>query len=282
MSIRLLANLRAPRHLSLAYHAVDPHWPGSPGLGLSVPPDVFAAQLHDLARRGYRGVTFSEAVLGDHPDHIVSITFDDAYCSVLEYALPPLRALGWPATVFAPTANVASGRPMTWLGEGYAERKRPLTWAELSVLAAEGWEIGSHGRTHRLLSSLDDAELEDELAGSRADIADHLGSCTSIAYPWGEVTDRVVEAARRAGYATGSGLWGRVVYDDPLRVPRQAISAFDGQRRMALKTSRLYWALRSSGLWDALDRARGLDGHRDVSVSRTLRARVQAILALLR
>ena len=171
---------------------------------------------------------------------------------------------------------------MTWLGEGYAERKRQLTWAELSALAAEGWEIGSHGRTHRLLSSLDDAELEDELAGSRAEIVDHLGSCTSIAYPWGEVTDRVVEAARRAGYATGSGLWGRVVDDDPLRVPRQAISGVDGRRRMALKTSGLFWALRSSGLWDALDRARGLDGRRDVHVSRTLRARVQAILALLR
>ena len=77
-------------------------------------------------------------MLGNHPDHVVSITFDDAYCSVLEYALPALRALGWPATVFAPTANVASGRPMTWLGEGYAERKRQLTWAELSVLAGGG------------------------------------------------------------------------------------------------------------------------------------------------
>ncbi len=279
MNIRDLANLGSPRHLSLAYHAVDPQWPH---LGLSVPLEAFEAQLHELARRGYRGVTFSEAVLGNSPDHVVSITFDDAYCSVLEYALPALRRLGWPATVFAPTEYVASGRPMTWLGEGYENRKRQLTWAELSVLAGEGWEIGSHGRTHRLLSSLDDAELEDELAGSRAEIADHLGSCTSIAYPWGEMSDRVVEASRRVGYTTGSGLWGKVVDDDPLRIPRQAISGVDGRWRMALKTSGLFWALRSSGLWDALDRARGLEGRRDVHVSRTLRARVQAILALIR
>ena len=33
MNIRLLANLGSPRHLSLAYHAVDPHWPRSGALG---------------------------------------------------------------------------------------------------------------------------------------------------------------------------------------------------------------------------------------------------------
>ena len=33
MNIRLLANLRSPRHLSLAYHAVDPHWPAFGALG---------------------------------------------------------------------------------------------------------------------------------------------------------------------------------------------------------------------------------------------------------
>ncbi|MBA2332491.1 MAG: polysaccharide deacetylase family protein [Actinobacteria bacterium] len=269
------AGFGAPPHLSLAYHAIDPYWRDPT---LSVEPSVFAAQMRGLAARGYRGRTFSDAVLAHHPGRSVSITFDDAYPSVLAHALPVLRDLGWPATVFAPTATVTSGRLMTWLSADFASEKRQLTWSELSSLAAEGWEVGSHSRTHPLLSTVGDAELEEEIEGSRAEIVEKLGSCTSIGYPWGEVNDRIVGAARRAGYAAGSGLAGRFVHDDALRVPRIAISGVDGSFRMALKTSGLLWTLRSSRLWDVLDRVRGLDGRRDET--QNMKARVRSLLHL--
>lgn len=268
-----LAELGSPQHLSLAYHAIDPHWRDPT---LSVDPSAFATQMDGLAGRGYRGLTFSDAALGDHSDRVVSITFDDAYPSVLEHALPVLRGLGWPATVFAPTATVTSGRPMTWLGAGFAAEKRQLTWPELGGLAEEGWEIGSHSRTHALLSTVDDAELDEEIAGSRAEIVERLGSCASIGYPWGEVNGRIVEAARRAGYTAGSGLAGRFVQGDPLRVPRLAISGVDGSFRLALKTSGLLWTLRSTRVWDVLDRVRGLHGRRDET--QNMKARLRSLL----
>jgi len=145
-------------------------------------------------------------------------------------------------------------------------------------LAEEGWEIGSHSRTHALLSTVGDAELEEEIEGSRAEIVENLGSCASIGYPWGEVDGRIVGAARRAGYKAGSGLAGRFVHDDPLRVPRLAVSGVDGSFRFALKTSGLLWTLRSTRLWDVLDRARGLHGRRDET--QNMKSRLRSLLNL--
>ncbi len=218
--------------------------------------------MHRLAERGYRGSTFSAAVRDDPPGRTVAITFDDAYPSVVRHALPVLESLGWPATVFAPTATVPMGGHMAWLSGDLCrrlpEQTRQMTWPELTSLAEAGWEIGSHSRTHRMLSSLSDDELQEELEGSRAEIAQELGSCVSIGYPWGEIDSRVLEASRRAGYETGSGLAGRFVYNDPLQTPRVPIAGVDGGVRMALKTSGLLWTLRASPLWSALEVARGL------------------------
>jgi peptidoglycan/xylan/chitin deacetylase (PgdA/CDA1 family) len=138
-----------------------------------------------------------------------------------------------------------------------------LSWAKLGDLAGRGWEIGSHSRTHRLLSRLDDGELTHELAGSREEIGAEVGRCDSVSYPWGEVDARVAAAARRTGYSAGSGLAGRFTWSDPLRVPRVAIAGDDGPRRFALKSSRAFWALRATPLWHALETARGLSGDRD-------------------
>jgi peptidoglycan/xylan/chitin deacetylase (PgdA/CDA1 family) len=135
-----------------------------------------------------------------------------------------------------------------------------MTWRQLEQLSETGWEIGSHSRTHRRLSQLDTDELEDELAGSREEIAGRLGACTSISYPWGEVHPRVVAAAQRAGYTAASGLDGRFRRGDPMAVPRFAVSGADGPLRFRLKTSGWFWALRSTPGWIWLDTLR----HRQV------------------
>ena len=58
-----------------------------------------------------------------------------------------------------------------WLGGAYEDELVPLTWQELRGLRDEGWEIGSHTRTHPRLAQLGDdalgAELGDRGSGSR-------------------------------------------------------------------------------------------------------------------
>lgn len=190
----------------LCYHAVSDAWP-SP---TAVTPADLRAQLALLRRRGYRGVTFSEAVRGRGRERVVAVTFDDAHRSVHAHAAPALAALGWPGTVFVPTALVGGREPMAWTGnepwvELWADELACMGWAELAELAAGGWEIGSHTRTHPALPELSAADLEDELRGSREEIEARLGvRCPSVAYPYGRVDGRVVAAAREAGYETGA------------------------------------------------------------------------------
>jgi peptidoglycan/xylan/chitin deacetylase (PgdA/CDA1 family) len=242
--------------LALAYHSITPTWTDD----LAVRPDAFALQLQKLADRGYEGVTFSDAALGDQERKVVAITFDDAFATVAEHALPILRRQGWPATIFAVTDAVTSGEPMSWLVDdapnAAAEELLPLRWDQLAGFAELGWEIGSHSRTHRLLSRLADDELQDEIAGSREEIRARIGRCTSFSYPWGVVSHRAMDAVQGAGYDAASGLAGRFLRHNPLAVPRFAITALDQDFRFRLKTSASLRLVRTTPLWDVMRRNR--------------------------
>jgi peptidoglycan/xylan/chitin deacetylase (PgdA/CDA1 family)/predicted ATP-grasp superfamily ATP-dependent carboligase len=249
--------------LVLAYHSISDVWNDA----LAVHPTAFEGQIRALAKRGYRGVTFGEAARaeGDVGEPLVAITFDDAFATVRS-ARKILDGVGWPATVFVPTVAVDTGAPMRWL---VRDRWRAdddahlaaLTWEDLVELRDAGWEVGSHSRTHPLLSALDDEAAYEELRGSRAEIEERLGSCSSISYPWGEVDDRIIALARRAGYANGSGLIGGRD-GDPFAVPRFAIGAGDGTIAYALKTSAAVWRYRGTLPWRALDHLRHPAGRR--------------------
>ena len=115
-----------------------------------------------LADRGFRGVTFHEAVLRPPSAKTLAITFDDAYRSVIELAFPILSRAGFSATVFAPTDFVGieepwPGRASTTGARPAREELVPMSWEELEHLAQAGWEIGSHTRSHPRLPTLDDA-----------------------------------------------------------------------------------------------------------------------------
>ena len=226
----------------LCYHAVSERWDAA----LSVLPERFEAQLQGLFDRGYESGLFTDVARNAARGKVVSITFDDAFESVATLAKPILDRFGWTATVFAPTAFMDGDRPLSWPGVDHWEQTehahelKPLDWAGLAELRDAGWEIGSHTHSHPHLTTLGDAELRDELERSRALCAERLGSCDSIAYPYGDVDPRVVEAARRAGYKAGAGLPERHHRADPLNWPRVGIYYVDGDARANRKMAR--WA----------------------------------------
>jgi len=238
--------------LVLCYHAVSPDWPAV----LSVTPQHLEAQVRLLARRGYMGATFSTALTEPPPaGRVVVFTFDDAYRSILTRAVPILAAHGFPATVFVPTDWVGRGAPMTWpgidqwLGGPHEAELLPLDWQELAGLADAGWEVGSHSCCHPRLTGLDDDALRRELVASRAAVEDHLGRpCTSIAYPYGDVDERVADAARAAGYTAAAALSRRLEPLGALRWPRVGIYHADAPGRFRLKVSPLGRRLRMQAL----------------------------------
>lgn len=246
--------MRWAARLGLTYHAITDRW----GNELALPPPSFEAQLRGLAAAGYRGVTFSTFAAEPSSRGVVAITFDDAFSSAYEHGAPVLDELGWPATVFVTTGAVERDEPMLWLVDAShadpddARELRPMTWTQIESLAERGWEIGSHSVSHPLLSTLSATDRLEELVASRELVTEHIGSCVSVSYPWGEVNDVVAEAARQAGYAAGGGLSGRFYAGDPLRVPRFAVARRDQGLGIALKTSAPMWAFRRSPLWSAV------------------------------
>ena len=212
------------RPLIIAYHAVSSSW-RSP---LAITESVLRSQVEYLHRSGYVGLTFADAERrtrdGTLPRRSVVVTFDDGYASNL-LAAPILAEFGYPATVFVVTGFTDSGAALRWYGieedqESAAAELRPLTWRELADLHDIGWEIGSHTVTHPLLPGLSGQELQVQLEQSRASIADRLGACETLAYPYGVADARVADAARAAGYFAACVLTGAHFTDEPYRRPR--------------------------------------------------------------
>jgi peptidoglycan/xylan/chitin deacetylase (PgdA/CDA1 family) len=228
--------------LVLCYHAVSDTWPAD----LAVAPGVLERQLRSLLEDGFRGTIFTEAVTARPAGKTLAVTFDDAFRSVREHALPVLDRLGLPGTVFVPTAH-AGGRPMAWPGIDHwvgGEHERELdgmTWDELRELAEHGWEVGSHSRTHPHLTQLADDALADELRRSREECERELGRpCVSLAYPYGDQDERVVRAASDAGYVAAAALPARPARgSEPLAWPRIGIYRGDGELAFRLKVSPL-------------------------------------------
>jgi peptidoglycan/xylan/chitin deacetylase (PgdA/CDA1 family) len=245
--------------LVLCYHALSPTWPAP----LSIDPGAFERQLAGLKRRGYRGVPVVEALAEPHAaERTVAITFDDAYRSVLELALPILDRLGMRASVYVPTDWPGRDEPMTWpgidqwLGGEHERELRCMSWDELGGLADDGWEVGSHTCSHPHLPELEDARLAAELEESRSVCEQRMGRpCASISYPYGAVDERVVQAAGRAGYRFGVTLPRELHDARPLYWPRVGVYHVDGESdwRWRLKASPALRRLRASGAWGSLD-----------------------------
>jgi peptidoglycan/xylan/chitin deacetylase (PgdA/CDA1 family) len=242
----------------LCYHAVSPTWPAA----LSVSPVVLRRQLSRLVQRGYRGATFTKAVLEPSREPTVCVTFDDAYASVLAKGLPVLDEFGLPGTVFAASSFIGRDEPMAWPGiDGWLETQHskellPMSWADLALLREHGWEVGSHTRTHPRLTRLNDEELGRELRDSKLELESGLGAvCTSLAYPYGDHDARVVQAARRAGYVAAGTLPTTFPAAKELAWPRVGVYHEDGAVIFALNTSRIVRSLRRGAGWNLAQRA---------------------------
>lgn len=247
--------------LVLCYHAISTSW-SSP---LSITPRKLAVQVRFLLRRGYEAKTLAEAVDEPESDKTFVVTFDDAYRSVREQALPILSRLGVRASLFVPT-DVVDRRglmtemipiPEAWVGT--PDDMCAMSWEEVRSLVAAGWEIGSHTCSHPDLTKVDGPRLRAELKRSKEICEDQLQMpCTSFAYPFGTYDDRVMKEVRLAGYECAVTLEQHVL--DPLYgrglmdVPREGVYPSTGWPKFLLNTSSLVRRLRFSARYSAAAR----------------------------
>jgi peptidoglycan/xylan/chitin deacetylase (PgdA/CDA1 family) len=201
------------------YHNVAPEGETYPHLSPSatsyfVSRSAFDAQLSAIADCGGRCMAWEELAafyrtgtpsLKQASDirYPVLFTFDDGWKDCVEVGGPLLAARDWQAVMFVTTDFI--GRPHSISREG------------LSKLDPRVFRVGSHARSHRMLSLLDETEIRAELSDSRNLLEDILGyEVDSISIPSGAVDVRVRRIAADCGY--------KFVFDSEVRVNRRGDS----------------------------------------------------------
>lgn len=263
-----LARRLHPGAAILAYHNVVRAGHTFPvgDAGAHLDADRFADQMEWVATR-FTVIPLSELAervkKGLPLRGVLALTFDDGYLGTLKHAVPILRDLGLPATLFVVGDAPATGAAFWWdhpeilrtldgaAREHYlttcrGDRRailgmhpdpayglfpstfRPAAWSELAEVIGDGIEVGAHSMCHRALTQLTDLELAVDLDRCREAVIAHLGvPPTLFAYPYGHWDARVRHAVTCAGFTAAVTLDGGTNRDgaDPWSLTRINIPA---------------------------------------------------------
>jgi peptidoglycan/xylan/chitin deacetylase (PgdA/CDA1 family) len=172
-----------------------------------VSPAQFAEQMLHLASLGMQACSLQDFTgwlrqENELPEGSFHITFDDGFLGVYEHAAKILGELEWPATVFLVSRLIGKTNEWNSFSAPDADAYPLLAREQIETMRRSGFSFQSHTRTHASLTDLPDDRLADELAGSRRDLEELLGvEVLYLAYPYGHLDDRVINASCSAGYA---------------------------------------------------------------------------------
>lgn len=119
------------------------------------------------------------------PERSVWVTLDDGYKDNFTNAYPILKKYGIPATFFITSGYV--NKQVLPCGDF---DKIFMNWDEIKELGENGFSIGIHTVSHRILATLSKEEIEKEIFESKNEIEKKLGrKVFSFAYPRGKNSD---------------------------------------------------------------------------------------------
>jgi peptidoglycan/xylan/chitin deacetylase (PgdA/CDA1 family) len=172
----------------LEYHVLGAAPADAPYPELYVTRPDFHRQMDWLDQHGFQAVTLETVEDawyhgGTLPPKPIVLSFDDGYRPQFTYALPELRKHGWPGVL-----NLKA--------EG-----SDLYTSNVEAMIDAGWELAAHTIHHLDLTSLDDEQLQEEVAGSRRMLRREYGvPVADFCYPAGRFDETVVAAVKAAGY----------------------------------------------------------------------------------
>ena len=190
-------NVSANSHIPvLLYHDLQLSYTPDK-VATTITPQKFEEHIVTLLKNGYTPVSFEDvynASLGlfSMPTNPVIISFDDGYDTNYKYAFPIIEKYKVKATIFVVAKTVGK----------VLETSVHFGWNEAKTMQQSGLvSIQSHTYDHKDLSKLDAFELERELRLSKIAIEKNLGTeCSVVAFPYGSCNQKVIDAAKRAGY----------------------------------------------------------------------------------
>ena len=148
----------------------------------------------------------------------VVITFDDGYRDNFTEAVPALKVAGMTATFFVATGFIETERDFAHdlraldRGDIATAHFPKLTWDDLRLMEAEGFEIGSHTIHHTNMGSAEKPTIEYEVKESLARLNRELGEKPrAFSFPWGkpqDLSNYAIEIVRQAGYGSAVSAYG--------------------------------------------------------------------------
>jgi len=237
----------------LCYHSVDPVW-RSP---LAVTPGTFERHISWLLRHR-TPVDLPTAAArvnaaGRLPRGMVTVTFDDGLSGVYDHALPLLRRLGVPATVFVVAQTLATQpRAVDWVDTPPPWPLTTLSGEQLLELEDSGVRIESHSAAHVDLRTLGAVACEQDLRSSRELLEDLLHRpVRHLAYPRGRHDPVVRQAAERSGFTYAYSLPEGREQVGSFSIPRVGVYPQNGTRALRMKTTPGYLHVRTSRAYRA-------------------------------
>lgn len=185
----------------LMYHKIN-DIPQNPN---SVSTSLFEKQLQHL-QKNYQIIDVDTVLdcIGNKqpfPENAVLLTFDDGYKDNLTEAYPLLKKYGFKALLFIPTDY--PGIKSLPHDEKVPSSNPTLTWEEIKALDGV-FEIGSHGCSHTILTTLPIEKAREEIVRSKELLQKKLGcAIRTFSYPKGTLAafDSALEnEVRKAGY----------------------------------------------------------------------------------
>jgi peptidoglycan/xylan/chitin deacetylase (PgdA/CDA1 family) len=174
------------------------------------------------------------------PANVFVVTFDDGYESNYLNALPILRELNVPATIFLATKYLDTDRPFPfddWAAAGSSNVPRsawrPLSTSQCHEMLATGLvELGAHTHSHERFDGRTE-DFRNDLARCIEHLHDRFGiERPTFAFPFGIAEAPLAEAARQIGTYCGltsrqqrvkpvqdSFSWGRFVVESSDTAP---------------------------------------------------------------
>lgn len=220
----------------LTFHKIDPSFEW----GVTrVTPRQFRKIIHGLKSRGYTSIHLSQLCSSEYalPEKPVIITFDDAYKSVFEHAVPVLDEFNFTASIFVITGFV--GKINTWDVNVGGLRFEHMNWQQIEDLHRSGFEIGSHTVHHPDLTRIGPEYIRQEVLESKHELEQHLQDRVEfISLPFGRYTRSVIDICRAAGYSGVCTYWLKSGdYGSRFIIPRRAWYLFDPWFMLDIKCS---------------------------------------------
>jgi len=160
--------------------------------------DHFTAHLDYFAANSFSTITLDQFYDwrvndGILPYRPILLTVDDNYILGYTEMYPALAARGMVATNYTHTRGIGIGSPKA-------------SWQQVAEMDAAGvFLVEAHTQTHPRLTTITGTQLQQEVVGSRQDIALNVGGKVSnhFAYPYGSYDATVIAALQAAGFKTG-------------------------------------------------------------------------------